>query len=113
MQGTDKRITPPHGDRLRIRLRPDDPSTWSGIYHCYPGHWFVYRLFSSDGSLLYVGITWSAKARWAKHRAKKPWWSQVSLAQVECFDGEREALAAEMEAIRDERPRFNIRGAVR
>lgn len=98
---------------MRIHtIKPDDPSTWSDIYHCQPGHEFVYRLRDCDGVLLYIGTTWSAKARWAKHRAKKPWWSTVALAEIQCYPSDAAALTAELHAIKTERPLYNIRGAV-
>jgi len=94
------------------QIDPHDPKTWANIKHCQPGHEFVYRLRDAEGRLLYVGITWSAKARWDKHRAKKAWWAQVASVDIQCYPDERSALAAELEAIHAEHPIHNIRGVV-
>lgn len=68
----------------------------------------LYRMFDTNKTLLYVGITNDPKSRFKTHSKTKPWWSQVSQITVETFDS-REALSrAEQIAIRAENPRHNI-----
>ena len=42
----------------------------------------LYRLYAEDGTLLYVGITNSLKARFTEHRKGKPWWPLVARKTV-------------------------------
>lgn len=70
---------------------------------------FVYRCTSSDGRLLYVGISADPIQRVNKHRAS--WWGWL-LADVEVTEYELAEDAREVEAlaIATERPRFNRQG---
>lgn len=68
----------------------------------------LYRLYGSDGRLLYIGVTHSLKERFGQHAADKPWWPDVARRTVE-WHGDRDlVLAAEAEAIEGERPAYNI-----
>jgi predicted GIY-YIG superfamily endonuclease len=71
----------------------------------------LYRFFDADGALLYVGITYDTEQRFASHRNSSPWWKDVADESVEWFDTRPLALAAELEAIRTERPRHNVLGS--
>ncbi|MGW2826367.1 GIY-YIG nuclease family protein [Streptomyces sp. NPDC001443] len=42
----------------------------------------VYRLFDSEGTLLYVGMSVSPERRFEEHSKKKPWWGEVDAAQT-------------------------------
>lgn len=68
----------------------------------------LYRLFDTDGSLLYVGITNDPEVRWKAHSYKKPWWPEVVEKAVLWFDDRMAAATAEARAIRLETPRWNI-----
>ena len=68
----------------------------------------LYRHFSEDGSLLYVGISLSWPQRTRTHARKAEWFSQVAKVTIERFPSRGEALAAERDAIRNERPKHNI-----
>lgn len=68
----------------------------------------LYRFFSDEGELLYVGITMNPSARWPKHAATKQWWHEIETITVETFDSRAEVLTAEKEAIKTERPTYNI-----
>lgn len=70
----------------------------------------LYRFFDEGGALLYVGITADVEVRWLNHERYKPWWPQVAEKRVEWFDNRPDALAAELEAIRSERPVHNVIG---
>lgn len=51
-----------------------------GLSHC------VYRLFSADGTLLYIGSTGNLWYRIGQHAAERPWWPEVAWDRtaVEC-----------------------------
>lgn len=69
---------------------------------------YVYRCMTSGGSVLYIGSTSNPVRRMALHR-DKPWWPEIAF--VECEGPYRDrtaAFAAEREAIRAERPPFNL-----
>jgi hypothetical protein len=68
----------------------------------------LYRHWSAQGELLYVGISMSAAARTAQHSKSARWFEQVHSITVEFFDTREEASAAERIAIVTERPRFNV-----
>lgn len=68
----------------------------------------VYRFFSQDAALLYVGVTDSLGTRWRNHSKNKPWWSQVADTRIVWYNTRAEALAEEERAIKEERPRYNI-----
>ncbi len=69
----------------------------------------LYRFFSADDVLLYVGITCDIGHRWTKHSYEKVWWNEVSRTTIEHFDDRRSVLEAEREAIVNEKPAYNIR----
>lgn len=73
----------------------------------------LYRFLSADGELLYVGITSNPGRRWPEHEKSKPWWHEVTNIKCERHLNRDAALFAETEAIRNERPRYNIAQAVR
>lgn len=68
----------------------------------------LYRHFDSDGNLLYVWITFQIIARTSSHSRHARWYERVSNIKVEWFDTREEAAQAEMIAILDEAPEFNI-----
>ncbi len=67
----------------------------------------LYRLFSADGRLLYVGVAFDPEARWVEHRNCKTWWPEVAHKQVEWLDSRSLALEAESIAIATEHPVHN------
>ncbi|MEV5211372.1 GIY-YIG nuclease family protein [Micromonospora sp. NPDC053740] len=68
----------------------------------------LYRFFDRTDTLLYVGITVDIGARFHDHRSKKPWWMNSARIEIEHFGTRDEALAAEAQAIRKERPLYNV-----
>lgn len=70
----------------------------------------LYRLFSTDGSLLYIGVTLDPEKRFAAHAYTKKWWPEVDpiRTRIEWFDDRATAESAELAAIRVESPRYNI-----
>jgi len=73
----------------------------------------LYRFYDADEQLLYVGITSDPWRRWRQHVLEKAWYPQVKHQAVTWYDSRIRAELAEQSAIRCERPRFNIAGAVR
>lgn len=67
----------------------------------------LYRLYSSVGDLLYIGIANNPEARWAAHAADKSWWPEVSRKEVEWHGSRRLAAEAEVAAIKSEPSRYN------
>jgi predicted GIY-YIG superfamily endonuclease len=68
----------------------------------------LYRLYDSDGKLLYVGITANSAARWQHHKSQRPWWDRVTEKRLHWYPSREDAERAEAAAIRTELPRFNI-----
>lgn len=69
----------------------------------------LYRLYSADGELLYVGIAFDAGRRFVRHQDDKDWWPLVARVAVEHLPNRPSALEAEERAIRTEGPRFNVK----
>jgi predicted GIY-YIG superfamily endonuclease len=69
----------------------------------------LYRHYNSAGELLYVGISLSSLTRLARHKSRSGWFQEIACVDLEVFDTKEEALEAEKKAIRNERPKFNIR----
>lgn len=68
----------------------------------------LYRHFSPDGRLLYVGISINALSRLTAHLSGSAWAEQIARVEIERFPSRRAALDAERKAIRAECPKFNI-----
>lgn len=69
----------------------------------------VYRHYDSDGVLLYVGQSVSPLVRLQQHEAGSHWADQIATVKIERFSDEYFAIAAEGRAIREEKPKYNIR----
>jgi predicted GIY-YIG superfamily endonuclease len=67
----------------------------------------VYRFFSDQGQLLYVGETGDLGKRLAGH-AEKLWFVQVRGITLEWYADEQEALKVERRAIHVEHPKYNV-----
>ena len=67
----------------------------------------IYRLFDSEGQLLYVGISDRPEVRWTEHALSKNWWHLVAHQSIDWLPTRTVALAAEAEATKNERPLFN------
>lgn len=67
----------------------------------------VYRCFSEDGQLLYIGTSGHLGRRLAAH-AGKIWFREVFGITLEWYSNERLALIAEKRHIRIEHPKYNI-----
>jgi hypothetical protein len=70
----------------------------------------LYRHFDASGTLLYVGVSLHVVVRLIGHRDTAHWFSQLARIEVEHYPTREAALVAEAEAIRTEKPRYNIAG---
>lgn len=73
----------------------------------------LYRFYNENGTLLYIGVSLSALQRTMQHRTTKDWWDEVRRMEVEKFSTRGDALDAEAQAIRTERPLYNIQHSTR
>lgn len=70
----------------------------------------LYRAFDFEGRLLYVGISFSAIGRLWQHRNRAEWFSRATQVKIENYPTRDAALAAETNAIKTEKPLFNVIG---
>lgn len=71
---------------------------------------YVYRCYGTDGRLLYVGQTKNHVNRVRQHRMTSFWAPDVVKVKVTTHSGSELARKIERQAIRNERPRFNVQG---
>lgn len=72
-------------------------------------HPVMYRAYSAAGDLLYIGITTNFPNRQRVHRLHAEWGQQATRWTLsEPYPSSREAMRAERDAIRAERPRHNV-----
>jgi predicted GIY-YIG superfamily endonuclease len=67
----------------------------------------VYRMFSADGDLLYVGLTVNPPARLLEHSRKTAWYHEVGHVTFTWYPDRQAAADGEREAIATESPRHN------
>jgi excinuclease UvrABC nuclease subunit len=70
----------------------------------------VYRVYDSEGSLLYVGMGNNPMNRWSSHAGRHAWWTEAASFRVEWYATREEAAGVEKTAIREEDPKHNIHG---
>lgn len=73
------------------------------------GRTSLYRLYDSNGQLLYIGISNNPEKRFNTHRwhKGKPWRHEIASFTAKWFDTREEAEVAEIKAIRSELPLHN------
>lgn len=76
--------------------------------HGPPGPTALYRYFDAQDVLLYVGISAYAGARFRGHAKRSPWMDCAVRSTITRYPTREEARTAEIEAIRTERPVFNV-----
>ena len=69
---------------------------------------YLYRHFSEEGELLYVGVSLSPVHRLVGHRKGSHWFGLIRRVEIEEFATREEALKAETVAIISEQPLHNI-----
>ncbi|WP_293955035.1 GIY-YIG nuclease family protein, partial [uncultured Corynebacterium sp.] len=65
------------------------------------------RMFDENGSLLYVGQSADPLSRWKQHQRDKGWIADVVLFTRDPYPDLESVLAAEIKAIRYEKPEHN------
>lgn len=68
----------------------------------------LYRFFNSDQKLIYVGISYSTFLRFVGHRSQSKWINEVTTITIEKFSNLNDALIAEANAIKNEKPIYNV-----
>ena len=66
----------------------------------------VYRFYSQNGALLYVGLSMRVAQRVAQHR-KSSWWDQVARIEIETCPDRDAASVREKELIATLHPSYN------
>lgn len=69
----------------------------------------LYRYFDATGRLLYIGESGILPARETQHIARSRWMPFAASSTIERYPTAEKLKAAERQAIRAERPLFNIR----
>lgn len=69
----------------------------------------LYRLYSADDTLLYIGITGLLETRFQAHAGDKSWWPEVTRKTVTWYDDRATAEDQERIAVQYDRPIHNIR----
>lgn len=69
----------------------------------------LYRHYDSNGNLLYVGISISTIQRLSQHKDFSHWFEKISKVTIEHHKSREEAIAAEIKAIKEEKPEYNIK----
>ena len=72
--------------------------------------YYVYRVYDGDRRLIYVGQTRHLMGRLSAHQATSWWAPQAAKVKAQVVTGQSEARLAELEAIRSEKPRWNMQG---
>jgi hypothetical protein len=68
----------------------------------------VYRYYTEDGVLLYVGCTFDHGRRLQQHKITKEWWYEIKYIRLDHYAERWEAMRAESIAITIEKPRHNL-----
>lgn len=68
----------------------------------------IYRMYDREGLLLYVGQSVDPGSRIRNHRAEKPWWKEVARIEIQHVRHASELTRLEVDAIRNERPLYNV-----
>lgn len=68
----------------------------------------LYRCFSADSRLLYVGCSPSPLMRLKQHEKLQPWATEIKSVTVEWFPDRNVAMEAEKLAISAELPEWNV-----
>lgn len=68
----------------------------------------LYRIFNSDGEIIYIGITCCYEIRMRGHKDSKFWWNEVDSIKTRKYPNRTKALEAEKRAIKKYNPVYNI-----
>lgn len=73
----------------------------------------LYRFYDRNNRLLYVGITSDTRVRFRQHAESKKWWPDVAVREITHYPTRPDLAAAEIVAIKRERPLYNIAHSTR
>jgi predicted GIY-YIG superfamily endonuclease len=73
----------------------------------------VYRIYDAHDNLLYVGVSVNFEARFRDHKNRAEWGPDYARHELTWFPNRPEAESAEVAAIMDERPKYNVAATVR
>ena len=68
----------------------------------------LYRYYDIDKNLLYIGISVNAFIRFSQHKSNQLWASEIAIIEIEKYETRGKVLKAEKEAIKKEKPKYNI-----
>jgi hypothetical protein len=68
----------------------------------------LYRHFDKDGVLLYVGISICVVSRLYTHSHNSRWFNEITRIDIDKHETREDAEKAEEEAIKKERPKYNV-----
>lgn len=69
---------------------------------------WLYRLYDTEGRLLYVGISLRPDTRVMVHRSRQPWGKQIATYTAAEYPNREAAKAAERWAIHHQNPIHNL-----
>lgn len=95
-----------HGQRFRVH---GDPHALGWGARSDDTETYLYRLWSSSGDLLYIGVTVDLARRMTQHRKVQPWWDDVAMCGIQVLPTRSAAFAAEATAVATESPRHNVK----
>ena len=67
----------------------------------------LYRQYNANRELLYIGISCNVGSRTSQHK-KATWFKEIAIISIEHFPDRESALAAEILAIKKEKPLYNF-----
>lgn len=68
----------------------------------------LYRTYSKDGTLLYIGQSNSWPRRFMEHRTKSPWFQDAVKVEIQSYLTKRDLDEAERQAVEKEKPAHNV-----
>lgn len=68
----------------------------------------LYRHRNEAGDLLYVGVSSRISRRVKEHSQHSPWWLDIARIDLQHFPDREAVLEAERNAIKNEKPKYNI-----
>lgn len=108
LQSRRSDLAPFRGQGTKTPHMPPCPSLYRGARGLGSGKQTLYRFWSHNHELLYIGISSNLPQRITEHRQNKKWWTDIATITVEHFPDRASVSAAEKIAIQNERPLWNI-----
>lgn len=71
--------------------------------------YYLYRHFSKNGELLYIGISKNHNSRICDHEKNSPWFGKIHKIDIQIYKTQKLVIEAEKNAIIKERPKYNLK----